>query len=303
MTRFDPERGQLLVAPPSDGKGSWAGAPGALRSGGELFVAYRLRRPLPVRGFELRIGAVRSGRVEDVWRVTKDALASESIERAALVDAGGRYRLYLGHVDARDRKWRVSVMEAPSVDAFDPRHARTVLHPDALEIAAVKDPWIKRTPDEWLMFVSCGSPSAAAHLHSGGDALSTGIVRSETGLASSTDGAEWKWEGIVFATSPRGWDRGTTRLTAAVRDGARWLGYYDGAASLAENYEERCGLARSADLRTWERVSRDGPAVGSSAGAGGVRYVDATEEGDVFWEHTRADGAHELRGIVAGAGR
>ena len=63
--------------------------------------------------------------------------------------------------------------------------------------------------------------------------------------------------------------------------------------------EERCGVARSVDLRRWERVSLDGPSVGTGRGAGGVRYVDVTEQGDVFYEFTRADGAHELRGIVA----
>ena len=83
--------------------------------------------------------------------------------------------------------------------------------------------------------------------------------------------------------------------TSAVRDGDGWLGLYDGSASLAENYEERCGLAHSTDLRRWERVSLDGPAIGTARGAGGVRYVEISPSGDVFYEYTRPDGAHELR--------
>ena len=132
-------------------------------------------------------------------------------------------------------------------------------------------------------------------LYGSGDALSTGLVRSETGLATSADGRVWIWEGVVLAPSPDGWDRFTARLTTAVRDGNGWAGLYDGSASLAENYEERCGLARSRDLRAWERVSTDGPSIGTRRGAGGVRYVDVTEAGDVFYEYTRPDGAHELR--------
>jgi hypothetical protein len=80
-----------------------------------------------------------------------------------------------------------------------------------------------------------------------------------------------------------------------VRDGDGWLGLYDGSASIAQNYEERCGLARSSDLRHWERVSVDGPAIGTARGPGGVRYVEITDAGDVFYEYTRPDGAHELR--------
>jgi hypothetical protein len=296
VTRFDPGRGQLFAAPPDEGRGSWAGAPGAFRDGDTLFVSYRLRRPQPTRGYELRIAAVRNGRLEDVWRMRKEEIGAESVERAALVRVGDRWRVYPSYVGT-DRKWRIGLIEASSIDGFDARQMRQVLHPDAVGMAAVKDPWLLRERDRWLMFVSCGR-AVTDPFHSSGDALSTGAVRSESGLATSDDGIAWTWEGIVLATSPSGWDRSTSRLTAAMRDGSGWLGYYDGAASLAENYEERCGIVRSTDLRTWERASHDGPAVGTPRGPGGVRYVSATAGGDIFWEHTREDGSHELRGLV-----
>src|SRR5439155_502197 len=130
------------------------------------------------------------------------------------------------------------------------------------------------------------------HVDSRGDALSSGATKSETGLAESDDGVEWSWLGIVFGASERGWDRFTARLTCATRDAGGWLGCYDGSASLDENYEERCGLARSPDLLSWQRVSVDGPVIGTPRGAGGVRYVATLETGEVFFEHTRADGAH-----------
>ena len=300
MTVFDPARGRLFVAPPDEGPGSWAGAPGAYRDGDELLITYRLRRPQPTRGYELRIGAVRGDRLVDVARLTKAQLRAESIERAALARIADKWSLFFGYVAAEDRKWRVGVIEARSVAAFDARDVRTVLHPDAIGMAAVKDPWLRRVGDRWWMFVSCGRAVRDTAFHSSGDALSTGAVRSETGLATSADGVAWDWAGIVLGASDRGWDRSTSRLTAAMRDGSGWVGYYDGAASLAENYEERCGIARSADLRTWERESVDGPAIGTASGPGGVRYVSATDRGDFFWEHTCADGSHELRGIVAG---
>ena len=298
MIGFDPDRGQLFAVPPDEGRGSWAGAPGAFRDGDALFVSYRLRRPQPTRGYELRIAAMRNGRLEDVWRLRKEEIGAESVERAALVRVGDRWRVYPSYVGGEDRKWRIGFIESSSIDGFDARAMRPVLDPDAVGMAAVKDPWLVRERDRWLMFVSCGR-AVTDPFHGSGDALSTGAVRSESGLATSDDGIAWTWEGIVLGASPGGWDRSTSRLTAAVRDGSSWLGYYDGAASLAENYEERCGIVRSTDLRKWERASPDGPAVGTPRGPGGVRYVSATERGDIFWEHTREDGSHELRGIVA----
>lgn len=262
-------------------------------------MAYRMRKPAPIRGYELRICSV-AERVDDLWRASKDDLQGESIERAALMRAGDRWRLYIGYVDVADQRWQIGLLESGSIDGFDPRDVRTVLHPDDVGMSAVKDPWFRHAGDEWLMFVSCGRAVSDPVFHKTGDALSTGAVRSETGLATSHDGLSWKWEGIVLAPSNAGWDRSTARLTAAERADGGWLGYYDGAASLAENYEERCGIARSSDLRAWERVSRGGPEVGTRTGPGGVRYVDITEQGDIFWEHTLSDGSHELRGIVAG---
>jgi hypothetical protein len=299
VSGFDPERGRLFAAPPDEGQGSWAGAPGLFRDGEALFVTYRLRRPQPTRGYEMRVAVVRGERLVDLARITKQDLQAESIERAALVRVDGRWRLYIGYVALADRKWCVGLVETAALERIDARGARTVLHPDAVGMSAVKDPWIRRVGDVWWMFVSCGRPVSSAAFHSTGDALSTGATKSETGLATSRDGVTWEWQGIVLGASDRGWDRSTSRLTAAVRDGRAWIGYYDGAASLAENYEERCGVVRSEDLRTWQRVSVDGPEIGTPRGPGGVRYVAATDAGDIFWEHTRADGSHELRGIVA----
>jgi len=146
------------------------------------------------------------------------------------------------------------------------------------------------------MFVSYGTlPSEDHGLHASGDALSTGRTLSATGLATSVDGRQWDWEGPILLPSASGWDAFTARLSTAVRDGDGWLGLYDGSATLAQNYEERCGLARSSDLRQWERISRHAPAIGTASGPGGVRYVEITEAGDVFYEYTRPDGAHELR--------
>lgn len=298
MISFDPERGRTIVAPPCDAPGCWAGAPGAFSDGTDRYVVYRLRGPRPKRGYEVRIAASRDGtRYDTVWAADKDPFGAESIERCALTRVGDSWRLYVSFVRHNDRRWRIGLIEARAIDAFDPADMVIVLDPLDLGLAAVKDPWLRRDGDGWLMFASYGTLplSGGTGLHDTGDALSTGRTISASGVASSPDGRRWTWEGAALLPSASGWDSFTTRLGTAVPDGDGWLGLYDGSASLAENYEERCGLARSRDLRHWERVSLEGPAFGTVRGPGGVRYVEITEAGDVFYEYTRPDGAHELR--------
>jgi hypothetical protein len=298
VTLFEPERGRRIVAPPCDAAGCWAGAPGAYREESDLYVVYRLRGPRPKRGYEVVIAASRDGsRFDKVWSAEKDRFGAESIERCALAHVGDTWRLYVSFVRHNDRRWRIGLVEARAVDAFDPADLVIVLDPLDLGLAAVKDPWFQRVADRWLMFTSYGTLplSGGTGLHDTGDALSTGRTISATGVATSPDGRRWTWEGAVLLPSASGWDSFTSRMSTAVRDGDGWLGLYDGSASLAENYEERCGLVRSRDLRHWERVNVDGPSIGTTRGPGGVRYVDITAVGDVFYEYTRPDGAHELR--------
>ncbi len=298
MTLFDPERGRPIVAAPCAGPGCWAGAPGAYSDGAATYLVYRMRRPQPGRGYELRIAASHDRiRYETVWSVGKERFDAESIERCALVRVGDSWRLYASYVRREDRRWCIGLVEARAVDTFDPASVAIVLEPTAIDLAAVKDPWLRRERGRWLMFVSCGTLPAShgVELHATGDALSTGRTLSVSGVATSVDGRLWTWEGPTLWPSESGWDSFTSRLTTAVLDGDGWLGVYDGSASVAENYEERCGLARSRDLRQWERVSVAGPSIGTARGPGGVRYVDITSNGDVFYEYTRLDGAHELR--------
>ena len=56
-----PDRAQVVVVPPGEGSGYWAGAPSAVRSGSDIYLAYRLRRPVgDGRGYAIVIA--RSGR-------------------------------------------------------------------------------------------------------------------------------------------------------------------------------------------------------------------------------------------------
>jgi hypothetical protein len=113
----------------------------------------------------------------------------------------------------------------------------------------------------------------------------------------SRDGVRFDRRGTVLDVGA-GWDRYQARLSAVVRDGDGYLGLYDGGASPDEDTEERLGLARSQDLRTWERLSADGPWLVSPHASGSLRYADALERGGerwIYYEYARPDGSHELR--------
>ena len=307
---FAPAAAAVVEEPPGPRAGHWAGAPGAFSDGDIVYLVYRLRWPRPRRGGELRIARGDGERFVTIWTATREDFGSQSIERCAILRDGRRWRLYVSYVDGLDDRWRIDIIEAGTPESFDPAARRPALSADMANAIAVKDPWVRRVGDQWWMFVSYGKRPHGDErkLHGSGDALSTGAVKSETGLATSVDGVRWKWEGKVFAATTKGWDKATARLTTAFRSGDGWVGLYDGASDISENYEERCGIARSPDLRTWERIG-SGPAIGAAGGPGTVRYVESVVFRDgllFFYERTRADGAHELcmsSAPLSGSGR
>jgi hypothetical protein len=306
---FDPGAGTTVRAPLAGGPGWWAGAPGAYHDAGpsRVYLSYRMRRPRELgRGGETRVAVSADGLdFDDVWRAEKAAFEAESIERCALVRApGGAWRLYVSFVDAADRRWRIEVLEAGRIEDLDPAARRPVLAATDIDGEGVKDPYVFLLGGRWYMLASYAprpptpDPAAAGRLHATADVYATGIVKSLTGLASSHDGLHWQWEGPVLVPPASGWDAYATRLGAFLYLPPVFAGFYDGSASVVENYEERTGLAVSLDLRRWDRVSVDGPALVSPHASGSLRYLDALPLDDAilyYYEYAREDGSHELR--------
>ena len=93
------------------------------------------------------------------------------------------------------------------------------------------------------------------------------------------------------------------RVSAVFRIDGQWGATYDGRASAAENWEERTGLAyapTTADDGPGVFVAQGHAPVAESPHAGrGLRYLSVVELPDggyrLYYEATRADGAHELR--------
>ena len=89
-----------------------------------------------------------------------------------------------------------------------------------------------------------------------------------------------------------------TRIATLWRQEGTWFALYDGSASVDENYEERCGLAYSADLRSFQRLTPYEPLFAGWPKEGALRYFDLLRlpTADYFYyEASRADASHDLR--------
>lgn len=310
FTAFDPEAGEVVIAPERDGPGTWTGCPGVLYEPGRgrFLLTYRQRRPrrdpATERGWRCAVAVSGDGRrFEDIWAVTKAELGTPSMERFCLLPApGGEYQLFLSYVDPADNRWRIDALRSRSPDGFVASARVPVLTAGSTGTEGVKDPYaIRIGPVVYLLasFASAGqlSPGDRERAHATADIYNTGLTTHPTGLATSLDGRRFTWHGEVLGVGT-GWDRYQARINSVVRAGPWWIGFYDGSASERENYEERTGLAISADLRGWSRLTPDGPWMASRHASGALRYMDAVPVGDELWlyyEHARPDGAHELR--------
>jgi hypothetical protein len=279
----------VAVAAPGKGDGFWAGGPSAaVNDDGTVYLAYRLRRPVgDGRGYAVAISRSDDGGVTfaEVARIPRDAFATDSLERPALVRRpDGGWRIYLSLATPGTLHWYVVAIDAEEPAAFDPAAARTVL--DGGPHDALKDTVVHPGPDGWEMWVCLhqvadpGQADAMTTLH-----------------ATSPDGLDWTFTGTVLAPEdPSGWDRRGTRIAAVVDlDGVRYA-YYDGRASYAENWEERTGVAR-ADEHGRFHAEPGGPLAVSPHASGALRYVDAIAVPGglrLYYEASRADGAHDL---------
>lgn len=206
------------------------------------------------------------------------------MERSCLRRApGGDWLLYMSWEDPpASGRWRIDVLSGREPGQFDIAAAQPVLSPVSLGVDAVKDPYVIGHGGQQVMFVSTFlTPRGPA----------------PTSLATGNDGRRFEWQGEALAVGP-GWDGYQARLSCVAAVDGGFVGYHDGAASVAQDTEERCGIACSVDLRTWRRVSDAAPALVSPHASGSLRYVDVVAIAGEWWayyEHARADGSHELR--------
>jgi hypothetical protein len=281
----------VAVAPPGASPGYWAGAPSAWRDGDDVWLAYRLRRPVGGgRGYAVVVARSQDGvSFEPVWSVEREAVGADSLERPALVrDSDGIWRLYLSCATPGTLHWTIQVLDADHPTHFDPAGLRPALAADPA--TAYKDPVVVPARAGWEMW-------ACRHLVE----REEDADRMATVHATSSDGTTWHVDGVVLAPGGLAWDQRGTRLTAVVQTGLGTVAYYDGRASFEENWEERTGLAIAAERHgsgPQQFVPVEHPPLGSPQTGGALRYMSVVPERAgyrFYYEVAASGGAHDLR--------
>jgi hypothetical protein len=287
-----PDRSVVAIPPPGDGPGYWAGGPSAVACDGDIYLAYRLRRPLG-QGRGYAVAVARSGdgvHFETVLTIAKEEMNAESLERPALVlTPEGTWRLYVSCGTFGTKHWRIELIEAADPAGFDAARSQVALPGDVK--TGVKDPVIIYRDGMWHLWASCHPLENPAETD-----------QMVTDYATSADGWNWTWQGTALGGRPGTWDSRGTRISAVQFGQDKIVAYYDGRASAEENYEERTGVAVGAGPTELTAVG-DAPLVQSPHGQGGLRYLDiAVLPGGgrrLYYEMAREDGAHELRTELA----
>ena len=286
----------VVIEPPDSEPGAWAGAPSSIAADGYVYLAYRLRLPIGEgRGIANVVARARDGLTfTPVAEVNKDQFGAESLERPALVRTpAGRWRLYVSAATPGTKHWRVELIEADTPEGLAAATPRTVLAGD--EAVGVKDPVLHHDEFGWHLWASVHP------LESWDDA-----DRMTTWYATSPDGVQWTWRGTVLAGRPGEWDARGVRVSSVRVEHDEITVAYDGRATAGENWEERTGVARGkrlADGSFGELIAEEGEPVGSPYAPNGLRYLSMVTMPDgrqrLYYEATRADGAHDLRTELA----
>ncbi|MGG5260995.1 hypothetical protein [Phycicoccus avicenniae] len=285
-SRPDPSAGTVVVPAPGAGAGNWAGAAGAVRHDGAVWMAYRVRRPLDAgRGVSVVVARSEDGvAFEPVCEVFRETFGAASFERPAIIALpDGGWRLYLSCATPESKHWWVEALDADRVEDL-PGGRRSVVLPGD-DTLAVKDPVVLLDDDGWHLWLCCHPLTEPGHED-----------RMTTRYLSSADGLAWRDEGEVLAGTPGSWDARGARVSA-VLGRAPLTVLYDGRATAEQNWFERTGIARSEDgLHLVADPS--GPVLESAEGDHAFRYavVLPHDDGAARWyaEVARADGSQDL---------
>lgn len=282
---FRLDRAHVAVSAPAGGPGNWAGAASATLVEGQVYLAYRVRRPLTEgRGVSVVVARSSDGvTFEQVSEVVRDDFGAESFERPVVVRRpDGGWRLYLSCATPQSKHWWIEAVDADRPEDFASGTRRTVLA--GSEEEAVKDPVILVDESGWRMWVCCHPLDERGQED-----------RMTTKYATSQDGLTWEVHGAVLTPTPGTWDARGTRVTAVLSEQPLTV-LYDGRATAEQNWHEVTGVARQLEGNLVP--DPDNPIASSPHAGGALRYATAVRLPDgstrLYYEAARPDGAHDV---------
>ena len=291
----DLDRAEVVVPAPDAGPGNWAGAASAVVVDDDVYLTYRVRRPLDAgRGVSTVVARSRDGvRFETISEVWRDDFGAESFERPVVVRTpAGSWRLYVSCATPDSKHWWIEAIDADRPEDFATGRRTVVLA--GSDTVAVKDPVI--VVDDgggWHAWI-CEHPLTETGHE---DRMSTAYHRSDDGLA-------WERLGTVLSPRPGAWDARGARVSDVVSLDPLVV-LYDGRPLAEDNWHETTGVARAvtADDPGSLLVADDVDPVRSAYSDGACRYAASVTMPDgtlrYYLEVARPDGAHDLVTVTA----
>ncbi len=269
----------VVVPPPGQGPGYWAGASCATPDPeGGLVIAYRIRNGHDRNDQTVVARSADGESLATISTLDESDFGAAGMERPALVRTDeGSWRLYVCCATPGSAHWWIDVLEADELDGLAEAEPRTAFA--GSESVGVKDPIVRRRGGGWQAWICCHPLDDAGEE----DRMTTAYA------TSGADGLEWTWHGTVLTGRAGLWDARGARATTVLPDGRA---AYDGRASAEENWFERTGLATLGGAHG-ELVDASREPVAD------VRYLDVLPLGDggyrIYYEARRDDESHELR--------
>lgn len=288
----DVDTAEVVVPAPAPGPGNWAGAASAVLVDGEVWLAYRVRRPI-AEGRGVSTVVARSGdgvRFQTVAEVWRDDFGAESFERPVVLRRpDGGWRLYLSCATPGSKHWWIEAVDADTPEGLA-HGTRTVVAPGDDRVA-VKDPVVVVEDGTWHLWTTEHPLTEVGHED-----------RMRTAYSTSADGLSWTRHGTALLPRDGAWDARGARVTAVLSlDPLTVL--YDGRARAEDNWHEVTGLARGNGTGLLV-ADPDGPVARSPHSDGALRYATAVPLDDgrtrFYFEVARPDGAHDLVTSVSG---
>jgi len=300
---FNPKDGQTILEPEGKGKGYWIGAPFVYYDEDlkKFFLYVRLRNPRPKvgkvnpqdtrRGYKCQILESDNGiNFKVIWETRKHQINARSIEGAALIKIGKKYRIFQSYESPKKvPRWKIKTTIADHPSKFNYEHLEPVdWDLSRIKALSIKDPLIYKFGKKFFLYIDYFRVKKKPF--------------GSTGVLTSLDGKKFKWEGDIFVKhkgTKCEWASLLIRLTGIFQENPnRYIGFFDGTDEREKICDEKAGILEGRTPYKFRIISSDAPKFSSEYGSGSVRYLFALpfkEEIWIYYEYSEKQGEHVLK--------